>query len=878
MNTCRMPFPRHETVAAVAEDLVEFYRSLPKEQGAPKDLWVHQGEIVRSYAPARLGNADVALELPPGAGKTLVGGVIGEWRRRRQRERVVFACATRGLAVQTANKLKSYGMQAVLLIGNHRTWPEADRLRYASAGAIAVTTYWSVFNSNPPLSDAQLLILDDAHAAENAVSAPWSVTIERTDAAYASVLSVLEDALDPLVVARLRADSGGRYASEVYLASVVGIADKSSELADVLRRACEAGSCSSRVAFAMRLVNAHFDRMLAFVSHREILIRPFIVPTSTLGAFDGATQRLYMSATLGEGGELERAFGRKKIERLPAPSGWDRRGNGRRFFVFPESTKDLSRADETTRQQYVKEIIEKFGRAVVLAPDTRTMDSFLNNWVPAGFRLFRPGDVEDSLEPFATSPTAVLGMANRYDGLDLPDDACRLVVLAGLPARGDLQERFLAKGLGAIDVLQERIRARITQGTGRATRSPTDYAAVLMLGTNLTTFVGRQDVQKALHPEVHAELRFGLSASLDNDSVELMNLLDHFVRQSEDWKAAEATIRVWRDQSEQTSPAGTQELGDSAAHEVSAWQSLWQGEWSRAREHARSTVDIVRGGTGSQRYAALWNYLLGSWTLIEAGREGDVDAVPVARAAFRAARAGARGTTWLSHLASRADTRAISGSTTELDPLDDAAVSQVVRAFDRFRLPSEYNALVREVQDGLSQTTAAPFEHALVKLGELAGAAWVAGDEGGTAKPDASWDFSGVLWVTWEAKSDAQPDTEISVSSIDQTNRHLRSMAERRGGGIPSGSVSILASPQTRFDAAAPGIAEAHSNWVSIEFVQGLAAGLDRAWRLVRTSLAPDSEVERKRRVVLEAFSAEGVLPSQWLAKISQIREDGSDL
>ena len=871
-----MSFPTRGPVAAVSDDLVEFYRSLPKGPTAPRDLWFHQGEIVRAYAPARLRAADVALELPPGAGKTLVGGTIGEWRRRKNGERIVYACATRGLAKQTADKLRIYGMECVLLIGDNRLWPAADRLRYTNAQAIAVTTYWSIFNSNPPLSDAQVLILDDAHAAEGAVAGPWSITIERDDEAYGPVLEVLEDTLDPLVVARLTAASGGQYANEVYLASVVGVATKGAQLAEVLRRAIAARSVKSQVQYAMRLVEAHFDRMLVFVSRRAILIRPFVAPTATHAAFDGAVQRLYMSATLGEGGELERAFGRVRIDRLPVPSGWDRRGNGRRFFAFPESTTDLSGADEAARRQYVTDVIAKFGRAVVLAPDTLSMDQFLTGYAPTGAIIFRPDDVEDSLDGFAAVPSAVLGMANRYDGLDLPDQACRLVIIAGLPARGDLQERFLAKSLAAIEVLQERIRARITQGAGRATRNPTDYAAVVMLGSELTTFAGRRDVQDALHPELHAEIDFGLQASIENSSSELMELFDHFLEQDAPWVGAEATIVTLRDGYTQTLPPGTKELGTSAAAEVAAWQSLWQGEWDRARDYAKRAVDAIRGGRGPQRYAALWNYFLGSWTTLHALRESDAAPLEVARAAFIAARAGARGTVWLSHLASPADQQAMTGTTSEIDPLDQAAIEQAVVSFDRLQRSTVYNTLIDGIRAGLEATAAPIFEQALVMLGELAGTSSAEGDRGGTAKPDASWNFSDVFWVTWEAKSGADTAGEVDVSSIDQTNRHLRSMADRTGRAIPSGSVSILTTPQTRFDPAAQGVAEDHSYWVSLDFVRELAARLDRAWRIVKTSLTPDSEEERKRQVIFESFRAEGALPTQWLAAAQRIRPESA--
>jgi hypothetical protein len=41
------------------------------------------------------------------------------------------------------------------------------------------------------------------------------------------------------------------------------------------------------------------------------------------------------------------------------------------------------------------------------------------------------------------SAAAAVVLTNRYDGIDLPDDDCRLVVLDGLPTGADLQEKFL---------------------------------------------------------------------------------------------------------------------------------------------------------------------------------------------------------------------------------------------------------------------------------------------------------------------------------------------------------------------------------------------------------------------------------------------------
>jgi hypothetical protein len=57
--------------------------------------------------------------------------------------------------------------------------------------------------------------------------------------------------------------------------------------------------------------------------------------------------------------------------------------------------------------------------------------------------VWQPEEFAAAPEEFAAAPAGVLALANRYDGIDLPDEACRLVIIAGLPVSMHLQERFL---------------------------------------------------------------------------------------------------------------------------------------------------------------------------------------------------------------------------------------------------------------------------------------------------------------------------------------------------------------------------------------------------------------------------------------------------
>src|SRR5207244_12207515 len=77
-------------------------------------------------------------------------------------------------------------------------------------------------------------------------------------------------------------------------------------------------------------------------------------------------------------------------------------------------------------------------------------------------------------------------LVNKYDGIDLPDTACRILVLDGLPEAVGPLARVEAVTLGGSDALIARQIQRIEQGMGRGVRSPSDYCVVRLLGACLT--------------------------------------------------------------------------------------------------------------------------------------------------------------------------------------------------------------------------------------------------------------------------------------------------------------------------------------------------------------------------------------------------------
>src|SRR5437899_270714 len=172
-------------------------------------LLAHQADILRAYHNEALDAADIALQLPTGSGKTLVGLLIGEWRRRHYRQKVAYLSPTRQLVNQVVEQGRSYGIKAIPLTGRQSEYPAGDRAEFLSGEAVAVTTYSAIFNTNSFFDGTDTLICDDAHAAEDYVAKYWSVLIAKRDhrAVFDALVGSLKALISPGDYTRLRSES-----------------------------------------------------------------------------------------------------------------------------------------------------------------------------------------------------------------------------------------------------------------------------------------------------------------------------------------------------------------------------------------------------------------------------------------------------------------------------------------------------------------------------------------------------------------------------------------------------------------------------------------------------------------------------------------------
>jgi len=204
--------------------------------------------------------------------------------------------------------------------------PESHRLiahpRQRRGEVLAVAGYSQVFNSNPRLDSAQTLILDDAHAGEDAVASNWSIVAARPTPLYDALLAAVRTALDPQVLDRVTDDLlDPARRGIVELVPPEAVLAAASDVGDTL--SAHAGGANR---YARTSIGDALPYCLMYVSWDEIVLRPMICPTVDHRAFADAHQRVYMSATLRSSGDIERAFGVTGLARINVPAAGDEQG------------------------------------------------------------------------------------------------------------------------------------------------------------------------------------------------------------------------------------------------------------------------------------------------------------------------------------------------------------------------------------------------------------------------------------------------------------------------------------------------------------------------------------------------------------------------
>ena len=331
-------------------------------------------------------------------------------------------------------------------------------------------------------------------------------------------------------------------------------------------------------------------------------------------------------------------------------------------------------------------------------------------------------------------------MAARFDGIDFPNEDCRLLCLDGLPKAANAQERFLMSKMGASALLNERMQTRILQAAGRCTRALQD-------------------------PELQAELSFGVRQSKGVASEDLLHYFKSFLANDESWEDANSDIVGEASDCFQEPYPAMDELQAVVHKEIEYQRAVWSQNHERALRCARAIVSILnaRSLTG---YRALWHYLAGSAARKLSAKAGDAFD-KTAREQFGAALEAAPNVPWLIEL-TRSDF--VASTTVVEHSVDD--ISQVERLESALLAmgtvhDKKFEMRAKAILDGLGEYKT--FEEAQRLLGELLG--FVTGNGKGDAAPDPWW-LGNTKGIVFEDHAKGAASTVFGATKAKQAAGH----------------------------------------------------------------------------------------------------------
>ncbi|MGO9862191.1 MAG: DEAD/DEAH box helicase [Terriglobales bacterium] len=705
-----------------------------------------QQDVLREYAEKHTTSSNVAFELPTGTGKTTVGLLIAEWTRSSG-SKTAYLSLTNQLAGQVLAEGSRLGISCADLRGTKDTRSVSEEGRYRTAAALAVSTYSNLFNINPVLQDCDAIIFDDAHGAEQYVADMWTVSASASKEAdlYNSLLSALQPGLSESQVRSILDKSS----STVELADICGHPECIEGVIAVLDQAT-----AGTARFAWKLIRSRIHSCLFLVSSFDVSIRPLVPPTHTHPPFASAKQRIYMSATLGGESDLQRAYGVEKLEMIRAKSSqW-----GRRYVFVPGVY-----VGATDAEQIVARLWDgmKTRRAVLLAPSerimNRTFESLESSMQSKPARLGAV-DIANTVDGFVQNTDVFLTLAGRYDGLDLPDEQCRLLVLSESPAAINPFERHLSERWKMGPVLRKRERTRLIQGMGRCTRNATDFAIIVWLGQSLVNAATSSALMKGFPPELAAEINWGVEQSelAAKTPDQLISMMLALIGDAKYRKEADAAIGAIQAKHKEEQPKDYEEAGKD---EVRYAKAMWDDNYTSAYETARGIADHLTSAELAG-YRAWWWYLasIAASFMQDVGAEQDC--------LERASKCGVN-SGWLNRLRQQRNKAAKPETSKGTEPNAEGLWDLLSNW--GWAGPAFEQKLAKMI-DQLKDTYHVSYHEGLDALGKCYGATTTRSTESGA--PDVVWSFTTDLHLAFEAKTEKKPAGVLSKKDVQEAKGH----------------------------------------------------------------------------------------------------------
>jgi hypothetical protein len=432
-----------------------------------------QGDVLDEWFKRR-NESDLTVKMNTGAGKTLVGLLLLKSCLNEGKGPAVYLTPDNYLASQVASEARSLGIEVTANEDDPSFLRGESILVVNSRKLINGRSRFGIRTIEIPIGS---VVVDDAHACLDDIKEQFSIKVDEKHDLYKSIFSILSHDLksyNPILHSRLElGDPTAAFEVPYWFWK-----SRKNEIATALMKL----QSNQDIQFNLPLVWPVLEFCQCVFTAKKIEIAPRYIPIDIIPSFTEADRKIYMTATLANDGILVSHLMANvaAIEEPIRPKGIGDMGT--RMILAP---LELNTDFIFEQLKKLAEEVAKERNVVVITPSNQAS----MKWKSVANQFLDKSNLHDGVEKMRKGRVGLTVMANKYDGIDLPFEACELLILDGAPEVDGEIEKLNSLALEGTKSSRINTVQKIEQGMGRGVRSPEDFCAVLLWGPKLTRII-----------------------------------------------------------------------------------------------------------------------------------------------------------------------------------------------------------------------------------------------------------------------------------------------------------------------------------------------------------------------------------------------------
>jgi hypothetical protein len=506
----------------------EIFVALPgKEEGKfeyPRDV---QSQVW-DYWFSRRDEKDLAIKMNTGSGKTIVGLLILKSCLNEGKTPAVYVVPDNYLVQQVTIEAKSLGIEVT---------EDTNSYLFRTGKAILVINIQklvnglSVFGVGDDGAKINIgsIIIDDAHACLDKIEQQFTLTIDVASPAYKEIYSCFQSSLhDQCKSKALEIENRD---PDCYLQVPFWTwKEQNTNISKILIKYKK----EDDYKFIWPLIKESLLLSRCVVSSEGIEISPHCIPIDIIPSITNASRKIFMTATLVNDGILSSHFGitEKSIAKAIIPNTAGDIGD--RMILCPQViNKELT---DVQIRKFCKEVSQSVNVVVIVPSDKQA-----KYWKEYSNLILDRNNINDGIKKLREGHVGLTVLINRYDGVDLPKDACRLLVIDGIPIARRLIDKIETNILMGSSRKSAQIAQIIEQGMGRGVRSSDDYCVVFLMGRTLSSQLYVEGAIDRFSPGTKAQINLSNQVSQQisgGELSEIKEIIHYCLDRNKDWVSA----------------------------------------------------------------------------------------------------------------------------------------------------------------------------------------------------------------------------------------------------------------------------------------------------------------------------------------------------